>query len=207
MISISSTQHIYAAFTRGLANKWTFLARTTQHTIRAATRFLPALTGMDTYNEDVRDLMALLVPMGELGNVHASKQATLHHSASEKITAPLTELILAQSQEYSLQFKTEQIRAKKISSIPAKTIRTNKSIRNFRKTPCNPSKIDEDFNGKGWALDTTLPRPWLRTPQECIPKCTLPTLWMATKTPFSLRLRPQIHRTMVSTAIVVASPL
>ena len=121
--SLATTQPhaAYAAFTRGLANKWTFLARTIPDTNKLfepleekiRTTFLPALIGQDTCNGDVRDLLALAVHLGGLGIVNPSKQATLHHNASEKITTPLTDLILAQSQEYSPQVKAEQIRAKK----------------------------------------------------------------------------------------------
>ena len=120
--SLATTQPhaAYAAFTRGLANKWTFLARTIPDTNKLfepleekiRTTFLPALTGQDTCNGDVRDLLALPVRLGGLGIVNPSKQATLHQNASEKITTPLTDLILAQSQEYTPQVKAEQIRAK-----------------------------------------------------------------------------------------------
>ena len=100
--SLATTQPhaAYAAFTRGLANKWTFLARTIPDTNKLfepleekiRTTFLPALTGQDTCNGDVRDFLTLPVRLGGLGIVNPSKQATLHHNASEKITTPLTDL-------------------------------------------------------------------------------------------------------------------
>ena len=205
--SLATTQPhaAYAAFTRGLANKWTFLARTIPDTNKLfepleekiRTTFLPALTGQDTCNGDVRDLLALPVRLGGLGIVNPSKQATLHQNASEKITTPLTDLILAQSQEYTPQVKAEQIRAKKSAQSQRRQSEKLKASEISEKLPCNPSKIDEDFNRKGrfkLALHTTHPRTWLRTPQGCIPRRTLPTLWMATKTPsFPLCLWQQIH--------------
>ena len=88
----------YAAFTRGLGNKWTFLARTSPDTNKLfelleekiRTTFLPSLTGQDTCNGYVRDLLALPVRLGGLGIVNPSKRATLHHNAFEKITTPLS---------------------------------------------------------------------------------------------------------------------
>ena len=65
----------YAAFTHGLASKWTFLARTIlnteylfqplEDTVRQ--RFLPVLTGQNSFSDNVRDLMALPAHLGGLG--------------------------------------------------------------------------------------------------------------------------------------------
>ena len=104
------------------------------------TTFLPALTGQDTCNGDVRDLLALPVRLGGFGIVNPSKQATLHHNASEKITTPLTDLILAQSQEYSPQVKAEQIRAKKSAQSQPRQSEKLKASQSSEKLPATLQK-------------------------------------------------------------------
>ena len=164
--SLATTQPhaAYAAFTRGLANMWTFLARIIPDTNKLfelleekiRTTFLPTLTGQDMCNGDMRDLLALPVRLGGLGIVNPSKQATLHHNASEKITTPLTDLIFAQSQEYAGQSRTDQ--SKNISSIPAKTIRKNKASEISEKLPATLPKsirISTEKGASSWL--STLP--------------------------------------------------
>ena len=65
----------HSAFTHGLMNQWTFLTRTIpdaevlfeplEKIIR--TRLLPSLTGQNTCNDDLRDLIALPARLGGLG--------------------------------------------------------------------------------------------------------------------------------------------
>ena len=155
--SLATTQPhaAYAAFTRGLDNKWTFLARTIPDTNKL---FLPALTGQDTCNGDVRDLLALPVRLGGLGIVNPSKQATLHHNASENITTPLTDLILAQSQEYSPQVKAEQIRGKKLAQSQRRQSEKLKASEISEKLPATLQKsmrISTEKGASSWL--STLP--------------------------------------------------
>ena len=76
---------------------------------------LPAITGQNAFNDNDRDLMALLVGHGGLGIIDSSSQAANQCRTSEKITAPLAALIMMPSQEYPPEAKLEQIRAKNIA--------------------------------------------------------------------------------------------
>ena len=71
----------YATFTHGLASKWTFIARTIPNieyffqplkdTI--CQRFLPVLTGQNSFSDNIRDLMALPGPSWRTGHHQPSK--------------------------------------------------------------------------------------------------------------------------------------
>ena len=108
------------AFTHGLVNKWTFLSRTIpdaealfeplEEIIR--TRLLPSLTGQNSCNDDLRDVVALPARLGGLGISNPCKPCSGHFHSSESITAPLTNLILQQSHSYPAEVKVEQIKAK-----------------------------------------------------------------------------------------------
>ena len=71
----------YADFTHGLASKWTFLARTipnVEHLLQPLEdairqRFLPALTGQNSFSDSIRDLMALPARLGGLGIINPEK--------------------------------------------------------------------------------------------------------------------------------------
>ena len=120
IFATTQPQAPYAALTHGLISKWTYLARTVPNTedlfrpLEDAIRnvLLPAITGQNAFNDNDRDLMALPVRLGGLGIIDPSCQAASQCRTSEKITAPLTALIMMQSQEYPPEAKSEQIRAK-----------------------------------------------------------------------------------------------
>ena len=201
--SLATTQPhaAYATFTRGLANKWIFLARTIPDTnklfelleekIRTT---LPALTGQDTCNGDVRDLLALLVRLGGLGIVNPSKQATLHHNASEKITTLLTDLILAQSQEYSPQVKAEQIRSKKSAQSQRRQSKASEISEKLPTTLQKSMRISTETGASSWLSTLPIQEHGFALYKGAFRDATLPTLWMATKTPsFPLCLRQRIH--------------
>ena len=119
-IAISQPHAAYSAFTHGLISKWTYLSRTVpdienhmkplEEAIRQ--KLLPSITGQNAFNDLDRQLLALPVRHGGLGIIDPSKRSDLHHSACERITAPLVELILNQSKSYSPQVRTTQQRAK-----------------------------------------------------------------------------------------------
>ena len=75
------------------------------------TRLLPLLTGQNTCNDDLRDLIALPARLGGLGISNPCKQCSDHFHSSESITAPLSNLILQQSHSYPAEVKEEQIKA------------------------------------------------------------------------------------------------
>ena len=119
-IAITQPHAAYAAFIRGLSNKWWYLARTLpgitdlylplEQAIRQT--FLPSLTGQSPFSDAARDLMALPTRLGGLGIVDPSKQTAVLLKMSEELSEPLVALILQQSQDYSLESKQEQITAK-----------------------------------------------------------------------------------------------
>ena len=120
-IAVTQPHAAYAAFTHGLASRWTYLSRTIPNiedmmkpletTIRQ--HFLPSLTGQNPFNDQYRDLLALPARLGGLGITNPSKQTTSHFDASKKITAPLVALITQQSHSYPLEAKAKQARAKR----------------------------------------------------------------------------------------------
>ena len=113
-IAISQPHAAYSAFTHGLISKWTYLSRTVpdienhmkplEEAIRQ--KLLPSITGQNAFNDLDRQLLALPVRHGGLSIIDPSKRSDLHHSACERITAPLVELILNQSKSYSPQVRT-----------------------------------------------------------------------------------------------------
>ena len=108
-IAITQPHAAFAAFTHGLTNRWTYLARTTpniaelikplEETIRRV--FLPHLTGQNAFNDTERNLLALLARLGGLGILDPCKKSTLHYSTCQKISTPLVCLILDQSEAYT----------------------------------------------------------------------------------------------------------
>ena len=120
-IAVTQPHAAYAAFTHGLASRWTYLSRTIPNiedmmkpletTIRQ--HFLPSLTGQNPFNDQYRDLLALPARLGGIGITNPSKQTTSHFDASKKITAPLVALITQQSYSYPFEAKAKQARAKR----------------------------------------------------------------------------------------------
>ena len=105
-------------------SKWTYLTRAVpnigyllqpfEDTIRQ--KFLTSLTGQNSFNDVTRELMALPVQLGGLGITNPSTDASSQYESSMMIAAPLTALIMEQSQEYSSTAKAEQIHIKKESA-------------------------------------------------------------------------------------------
>ena len=124
-IAESQPHAAYAAFTHGLASKWTFLARTVpdvshlfqplEDAIRQ--RFLPTLTGQNHFNDSVRSLIALPTCLGGLGITNPVTEAAKQHDISHKVTAPQVNLIVEQSMELPTKTLEEQLQAKKMHII------------------------------------------------------------------------------------------
>ena len=120
LIAESQPHAAYAAFTHGLASKWTFLARTIpdisnhfqplEDVIRQC--FLPVLTGQSPFSDSTRDLMVLPTRLGGLGIENPVMQATKKRDTSCKVTAPLVNLIVEQSKDFPMEALEEQARVK-----------------------------------------------------------------------------------------------
>ena len=104
--AIASTQPYaaYAAFTHGLSSHWTYISRTIpdiqnlllplENAIHQ--HFIPALTKHHVSSKIERELLALPVRLGGMCINNPTKKSTYAFEASERITAPLVALILAQ---------------------------------------------------------------------------------------------------------------
>ena len=103
-VAITEPHAAFAAFTHGLAERWTFLSHTMgniselfqplEDTIRK--RFLPALTGQKPPSDDERAVLALPARLGGLRIRNPVQNAVAEHENSMKATKPLTELIVDQ---------------------------------------------------------------------------------------------------------------
>ena len=110
----------YAAFTHGLASKWTFLTRIVPDTgdlfqpLEDAIQqcFLPTLTGQSAFNDNVRNLIALPSRLGGLGIINPARQVDTQHQTSHEVTTPLVRHIIEQSKDFPLEAQEEQIQAK-----------------------------------------------------------------------------------------------
>ena len=94
----------YAAFTHGLFSRWSYLMRTIPDIIDLLQpmedvihqSFIPALFGRPPCSSIERDLYALPVCLGNLGLMNPYSAASSAFHDSEKLTAPLVALIVAQ---------------------------------------------------------------------------------------------------------------
>ena len=119
-ISVTQPHAAYAAFVHGIISKWNYLVRcipdicgfllSLEEIIR--TKFLPSLTGQNSFSDAKRDLMALPPRLGGLGIINPARYSSFQFSSSVSITATLVYLILQQSPIYSNEVLTFQFAAK-----------------------------------------------------------------------------------------------
>ena len=108
-IAITQPHTAFAAYTHGLASKWSYLCRTTpfisphlkvlEDVLR--TEFIPNLTGRPPPNDAERKLLALPARFGGLGISDPSLNSDDAFKASLVVTAPLRKLIQTQDSEYT----------------------------------------------------------------------------------------------------------
>ena len=109
LAEIATTQPhaAYAAFTHGLSSRWSYISRTIPdiHDLLLPLEtaihqcLIPALTGRAPCSRQERDLLALPVRLGGLGLTNPATNSSHAFQASERLTAPLAALIVAQSPE------------------------------------------------------------------------------------------------------------
>ena len=119
-IATSQPHATFTAFIHGFVHKLTFLFRTNpfednllqplQDIIRS--RLIPAWTGRAPPNDCERDLFSLPARLGGLGITDVTKDHAKELAASLAISAPLSNQIDIQAQEYSLEILNAQIHAK-----------------------------------------------------------------------------------------------
>ena len=122
----------YAALTHGLMSHWMFFLRSIEgiahlmQPVEDAIRLqlLPAITGREALTDDERDLLALPARLGGIG-VRNPTTHTEEHNYSQRLSAPLTALIVQQSED--LGEAQEQQQAIK-STLRAERLRDQKSM-------------------------------------------------------------------------------
>ena len=115
LVTVARThpQAAYAAFTHGMASKWSYLMRTVEATQQLlqpredAIRqlLLPAITGKPYISDLERDLIALPAHLGGLGIPNPTATSPTEHKASLQVTAPSVDAII----ERHGQFNTDTI--------------------------------------------------------------------------------------------------
>ena len=112
LAEIATTQPhaAYAAFTHGHSSRWSYISRTIPdiHDLLLPLEtvihqcLITALTGRAPCSRQERDLLALPVRLGGLGLTNPATNSSHAFQASERLTAPLAGLIVAQSPEQSV---------------------------------------------------------------------------------------------------------
>ena len=96
-IAITQPQAAYAAYTHGFKSKWTYLAWTTPNieTLLAPLeevirhKFLPAITGQNVFDGNLRSLIGLPARHGGLGITHPSQNSSTYYEDSKSIATPI----------------------------------------------------------------------------------------------------------------------
>lgn len=104
-IASSQPHAAYSALTHGLIGKWAYISRTVpnvsdiflpvENALRH--RFLPALKGRTGFTNLERELFAPPTRLPSLGILNPSKTASHQCKCSQRVTVPLTALILQQN--------------------------------------------------------------------------------------------------------------
>jgi len=110
----------HSAFTRGLASKWSYLSCTTpdisellkslEDSIRS--HLIPALMSRPPPSDSTRALLSLPSRLGGIGLSNPAEHSQTEYAASVKVTASLTEAILLQDTDYTINIMSAQISAK-----------------------------------------------------------------------------------------------
>ena len=112
LAEIATTQPhaAYAAFTHGLSSRWSYISRTIPdiHDLLLPLEtailqcLIPAITGRAPCSRQERDLLALPFRLGGLGLTNPATNSSHAFQASERLTAPLAVLIVAQSPDQAV---------------------------------------------------------------------------------------------------------
>ena len=116
LIAVTQPHAAYTAFTHGLANKWIHLSRTTPNLIYHFTaleeiireKLIPALTGRDPPDDQLRELLSLPCRLGGIGLHNPMKRSPEEFQASMKISSPLITPILNRFSPVSSKTSEEQ---------------------------------------------------------------------------------------------------
>ena len=159
LTTIAKTQPhaAYAAFSHGLAAKWNYLSRTVPNSadlfqplediIRQ--RFLPTITGQNTFSDSVRDLTALPTRLGGLGIASPVKQAESQYRTSRSVTLPLVKHIIEQSKELPAEAQQQQLEAKRAAHRENRQTKINEASNLLTALPSSLQKAVETAQETG----------------------------------------------------------
>ena len=110
----------HSAFTHGLFSKWSYLCRTTPdigpllQPLEASIRsvLIPAITDRPPPSDNMRELLALPARHGGIALSDPTRRSRDEYKSSIKITSALTEAILSQDPDYSIEIMSRQITGK-----------------------------------------------------------------------------------------------
>ena len=150
-IALSQPQSAFAALTHGLMSSWNYILRTCpniathlaplENALR--TKLIPALTGQGAPNDILRELFSLPCRMGGLGILDPSQQSPIYHSNSLKVTAPIVDLLLCQSNTFTYHTLNAQAEAKMtIRKIKGSSLKAKFTSIRSRLTPALKKLID-----------------------------------------------------------------
>ena len=204
-VAISQPHAAYAAFTHGLAGRWTYLLRIIpdvqdlllplENVIQQ--HFIPALTGLPPCSKLERDLLALPVRHGGLGIANPTTLSSPYYQASRLLTKPLVSLI--ESQEANETVDPETILATK------REVRNLNRTRHMQQASHVKDQLPESLkrhadlaSEKGASFMAVSPayrRVWLPSTQRGIQRCATPQIQLATKQhPSDMHLWCPVHR-------------
>ena len=114
---ITQPHAAHSAFTHGLVSKWSYLCRTTPdiglllRPLEASIRstLIPAITDRPPPSDCERELLALPARHGGIALTDPTERSQAQYEASIKITSSLTEAILKQDPDYSIDIMSRQI--------------------------------------------------------------------------------------------------
>ena len=154
-IAESQPHAAYSALTHGLAGKWSYLSRTVSNItdlllpLGDAIRhhLIPALTGRTGITDMERELLALPTRLGGLSILDPSKTCNDHFRSSQRISAPLTALILQQEMVCPSSVPSEQISIKNKIKAQRRQEQTNQAAKLRDKLPSHLQQA-MDFGGE-----------------------------------------------------------
>ena len=165
-IAQSQPHASYSAFTHGVMSKWNFILRTIpdiqtnllplEDTIQKC--FLPSITGQNPFGQQLRRLMALPARAGGIGLKSPASESTAQYKTSRKITRPLVELVLQQSQSLPPETYLEQREQKsqvRASNRQAEEAAISNVVPNLPSTLKKAVEISREKGASSWL--TVLP--------------------------------------------------
>ena len=164
----------FAAFIHGFIHKFRFLCRVIpniNHLLQPLEdciqcKLIPALTGRDSLDNLIRDLLALPKRLGGIGLVNPTTLACTEYAASCHVSGPLRNAIIAQEGQYSFQCWENQMNAKREVHKESRDRAKSSSIALIRNAPCSLTRAMDCALEKG-ASSWLTAFPWRSSISPC----------------------------------------